>query len=125
MNQQINTLREFCNGVHEGEWSACPSRDQALTALAELEAAMREPYATIEHTVGGSIEHMPLKSAWQLPMGVKINLYIAVPPAQQAQAEPFNHATQLQIAYIKGLGDGARQAQAEAAPQTGASEGGA
>lgn len=31
---------------------------------------------------------------------------------QQAEAVPFNHATQLQIAYVKGLGDGAMQAEA-------------
>lgn len=37
--------------------------------------------------------------------------------AAPKQAEPFSHATQLQIAYIKGLGDGAQQAQAQAVPQ--------
>lgn len=31
---------------------------------------------------------------------------------QQAEEVPFNHATQLQIAYVKGLGDGAMQAEA-------------
>lgn len=81
MIDRINTIREALEYLSLQRTD--DMADSALAALAELEAAMREPYATIEHTVGGSIEHMPLKSAWQLPMGVKFDLYLAAPPAQQ------------------------------------------
>jgi len=38
MKEQINTIREFIEAVHEGEWGGRTSRDEALTAIDALEA---------------------------------------------------------------------------------------
>jgi len=86
MKDQLQTIREAVNELH----NSFPEKERALTALAQLEAMAGEQQpvalAQIEHTVGGSIEHMPLKAAWKLPMGVRFDLY-AAPVAQQPQAD--------------------------------------
>lgn len=41
---------------------------------------VQEPVATIEHTLGGSIQYCPLnEAAYKLPMGVEFKLYTAQP----------------------------------------------
>ena len=55
MKHQLQTIREFIESVHEGEWAPYAGRYEALTALAELErmAGSQEP---VSHaTVAGAL----------------------------------------------------------------------
>ena len=84
---------------------------KALDSLCRAQPAQAEarPCHVFNVTKNGALtEWEPTTMAFALPDG-KHALYTA---PQQAEAVPFNHATQLQIAYVKGLGDGARQAEA-------------
>lgn len=132
MKDQLQTIREALENSSDlifKDVTKSHLRAQAFTALAQLEAMVGEPepvaLAQIEHTVGGSIEHMPLKAAWKLPMGVRFDLY-AAPVAQQPQA-PTESVLIDGIAYdtpapvaaeLLRLHLGLKQPQAEAVPPT-------
>ena len=45
MKDQLKTIREFIESVHEGEWAPYAGRYEALTALSELERMAGEPVA--------------------------------------------------------------------------------
>lgn len=51
MKDQLQTIREFIESVHEGEWAPYAGRYEALTALSELEAIAveQEPILIVQH----------------------------------------------------------------------------
>lgn len=81
MKDQLKTVREFVESVHEGEWLSHVNRDKTLTALAQLEAMVGEPVARYNwHTA---------KLEWLVPYKAEFNmkpLYFATPVAQQYEA---------------------------------------
>lgn len=94
MNEQLKTIREFIEGVHEGE--RLPYRDDALTALAQVEAmAEQEPVAWAVY--------------WGLPPTRKNSVHFDMESAQ-AVAKQIKSATEVRPLYAAQV---AQQPQAE------------
>lgn len=130
----IDMLLDEVLGTDRPEWTSAYGRDDALRDVQERMTALHKPtvdkaWDRFEKAQQPQAEAVPTiyVSKGQLdnlkpdpedtsgtylpvrksPKGKFTHPLFAAPK----QAEPFSHATQLQIAYIKGLGDGAQQAQ--------------
>lgn len=122
-NTHEQTPCHLCGGVGEVDGKPCKGlkfegvihNAAAGAALDDPKQAQAEAVPTIYVSKGQldnlkpdpedtSGTYLPVRKS---PKGKFTHPLFAAPK----QAEPFSHATQLQIAYIKGLGDGAQQAQ--------------
>jgi len=83
MKHQLQTIREFIESAHEGEWASYVDRDAALTALSELEAMAGAPVAKVvlTETLGlPCLQWLDLTRQFDFKGG---EFLYAAPPAQQ------------------------------------------
>ena len=109
MKHQLQTIREFIESAHEGEWASYVGRDAALTALSELEAMAGEPVAAVRVLNGRLNGTRGLPGMQSLPDGD--HEMFAAPPAQQPQYEAGDMASAHNDGFRAGVASVAQQPQ--------------
>ena len=95
--QKLRVAAQPAQPTVPAEWE---NYSRHLDARTAQPSAQGEAVATIEHTVGGSIQYAPLKAAYKLPMGVKFSLYASA-PAAPAQAVPLSPALAMRAEALR------------------------
>lgn len=111
MKDQINTIRSFIRRCADGDTLPSFAATEALTALAQIEAAVGEPVATVTSETGNPDISMSWWHEPALPVGTKL---YAAPVAQQYEAGDV--ASAAAQGFREGVASVDKQPQAEAVP---------
>lgn len=91
MIEQLKTIREFVESVHEGEWLPYVSREATLSTLTQLEAMVEEPYGTVTVVRNPGCAEQHWFYRWPDPPyldnAAECHTVYAAPIAQQPQTE--------------------------------------